>query len=182
MTPVNSSIASAPKAIPSVTRRRAPKRGTRRVWPSAPVGMITAIIGRNARPVVSGEKPSVCLHVIGQEEEDAEHPGADDRDGEERAAAGAVAHDAQRQQRVRDAALDRDEGDQQRDAGGQRGDRQRRAPAVRLGAREAVHEREQAARGGERAGHVEPRPRRGGRSPGRAAAARRSARGSPGTG
>ena len=46
--------------MPTATSGRGPKRGIRRVWPIAPAGMITAIIGRNARPETSGEKPRVC--------------------------------------------------------------------------------------------------------------------------
>ena len=60
MTPVRISIATAPNTMPRVTSRRTPKRGTRRVWPIAAVGISTAIIGRKARPVFSGAKPRVC--------------------------------------------------------------------------------------------------------------------------
>ena len=67
------------------------------------------------------------LHVVGEEQEDAEHPGADDRDGEVGAAARAVGDDAQRQQRVLDAALDRDERGEQR----RRRRRGRRSSAAR---------------------------------------------------
>ena len=58
------------------------------------------------------------------------------------------------------AALDGDEGAQQGDAGGEPGDGEGGAPAVGLGVGEAVHEREQARGGGQRAGQVDPRPAR----------------------
>ena len=68
-------------------------------------------------------------------------------DGEVGAAAVAVEHDAQRQQRVRDAALDHDERGEQDGAGGEQAD----ASAGRLqpwvsALREAVDEGEQARR------------------------------------
>ena len=97
---------------------------------------------------------------------------------QEGAAAVAVGDDAERQQRVLDAALDR-----RRTRRAAR--RRRRVPAIvsgapqpsRLGVGEAVDEREQAGRGGERAGHVDPRPAR----PAPSSASRRSAATAAGT-
>ena len=84
-------------------------------------------------------------------------PDGRDREGDERAAAGAVEHDAQRQQRVRGAPLDRDERAEQRDAGGEEATVSGSPQLVRLGVREAVDDGEQAARGGQHAGQVEAR-------------------------
>ena len=98
------------------------------------------------------------LEVEGQEEHHAEDPGAGDPDREERAAAGAVGDHAQRQQRVRDPPLQGDERGQQHGAGDQASDGAGIAPAVRLAPGQPVHEREQAGRGGQRPGEVEPRP------------------------
>jgi hypothetical protein len=64
---------------------------------------------------------------------------------------------AQRQQRMRRAALDRDERGQQRDAAGEEPERRRGAPAVGLGLGEPIHEREQPAGGRQGAGHVDLR-------------------------
>ena len=76
-----------------------------------------------------------------------------------RGAAVAVGDHPQRQQRRRDAPLEGDEGHQQDRAGGQEGERDGVAPAVGLRARQAEDEREQAARGQQRARDVEPRAR-----------------------
>ena len=64
--------------------------------------------------------------------------------------------DPHRQQRLRDAALDPDEGGEDRDPGGEAGDRDRLAPAVGLGAREPVDDREQPGGRRDRAGDVDP--------------------------
>ena len=97
------------------------------------------------------------LQVEGQEQEDAEHARAGQAHRQVGAAAPAVEHDPQRQQRVLRAHLDQHERDQQHRGGGEHDDRQRVAPAGGLGVREAVDEREQAGRGGDRARDVEAR-------------------------
>ena len=80
------------------------------------------------------------------------------RDGEVGAAATAVGDDAQRQQRVLDPALDRDERGEQDGAGGQGADVSG-APQPCVSALEKPKtRREQAGRRGERAGDVDPRP------------------------
>ena len=98
-----------------------------------------------------------ALHVVRQEQEEREHRDAGDADPGERATAGAVGEDAQRQQRVGDAALDEEERAEQDDRGGEHDDRDRVTPGVRLGVREAVDEREQAARREQRARDVDAR-------------------------
>src|SRR3954471_24281235 len=96
----------------------------------------------------------VLLKVVGEKEEDGEQTGAVGRQGDERAAAVAVKDDAQRQQRVCDTALDGDEEAEQDEAGGDEAERRGGAPAVGLGLREAVHEREETQDGGDGAGEV----------------------------
>jgi hypothetical protein len=71
------------------------------------------------------------------------------------AAAVAVEHHRERQQRVPGADLDQDEGDQQDHGGGEHRQGEAVGPAGRLRVREAVDEAEEAAGGEHRAGHVE---------------------------
>ena len=76
--------------------------------------MIAAIIGRNARPGLERREAEGLLQVVGEEQEDAEHAGAGDRDGEvgrrrgrgraRRAAAAAGARRGARSRRTRRAA------------------------------------------------------------------------------
>ncbi len=154
---VKNSIAAAASAIPVGTSGRGPVRGSSRALTWVAVAMMQTTIGRKARPVSTGEKPERLLQVEGEEQEDAEHPGAGDGHRQVGAAAGAVEDDAHRQQRVGDAALDRDEGGEQEDAGAEADDRQRRAPAVGFRAREAVDDPEQAEGGGDRTRNVDLR-------------------------
>ena len=76
--------------------------------------MMQATIGRKARPEVDRRVAEVLLQVIGEEEEDGEDRDRRQGDDEVGAAAVAVEDDRERQQRVLDAALDDDEGDQER--------------------------------------------------------------------
>ena len=112
---VSSSIPSAPVTIPSGTSGRGPVSGRILVLTTATVGAIEKLIGRNARPVSIALKPFVVLQVERQEQQHPEQPGGSDPDGQERAAAVAVGDDAQRQQRLRRAALP---GHEQRRAAG----------------------------------------------------------------
>jgi len=51
-----------------------------RVCTVVEVTTIVPVIGRNARPVVSGEKCQALLHVVREEQEHAEDAGAGERD------------------------------------------------------------------------------------------------------
>ena len=167
--------ASRPRRAPCRARSAAAAR------PSAGSGcctdvavtMIAAVIGRNASPVWIGEKPLVLLQEVREEQEDARTSRCPEMPIARKApAAGAVAHDAQRQQRMLDARSIEHERDEQHDGGGERDDRHRGRPGVRLGVREAEDEREQA-------GCREQRRRRGRGAGGSAAARLTSSRSAP---
>ena len=138
--------------------------------------MIAPVMGRKARPVWIGVRPFVSLQEVRQEQEDGEHRDAGDADRQVRAAAGAVGDHAQRQQRVRRPRLGDGEAPEQDDRGGQGDDRDRVAPGVRLGVREAVDQGEEAA-GGSRV----PGTSIGGRSACTSLTSRRSAASAAGT-
>ena len=91
-------------------------RGQQRWSSIVAVARSTGTIGRNARPVLIGDEAQALLHVVGEEEEDAEHARAADADGQVGAAAVAVGDDAQRQQRVLDPALQPTNTDEQHGA------------------------------------------------------------------
>ncbi len=97
-----------------------PARAGTRFISRAPIWVepviMPATIGRNARPVLTGRVALDHLQVVGQEEEEAEHPDHREAQREVDAAAVAVDHHAQRQQRGLDLRLDRDERGQQRTA------------------------------------------------------------------
>ena len=93
----------APSVIPAAISGRAPVRCRIRVCTVVAVRTIIAVIGRKARPVVERRVAEVLLQVVGEEQEDGEHRRAGKGDRGIRASAGAVAHDVQRQQRMRDA-------------------------------------------------------------------------------
>ena len=120
----------------------------------------TPVSGRNASPVVSGDRPSCCLQEVGEKQKDGKDARAGQGDRGVRAAAGTVPDDVQRQQRMLGSALDQHERRQQHGAGDQRHDRGRRAPGVRLGVGEPVDQREQTQRRGENPGYVDRFPLR----------------------
>ena len=101
------------------------------------------------------------LEVVGEEQERAEHAGDREGDREIGAAAVAVEHDLQRQERRWRARFAEDECNQHERADRQRPDDGARAPSVghRLGA--AVDERDQAAGGEHDARDIETLARRG---------------------
>ena len=76
--------------------------------------MIAADSGRKREARLDRREAERALQVVGEEQEQREHRDAGDPDPGVGAAAGAVGDDAQRQQRVRDAALDREERAEQR--------------------------------------------------------------------
>ena len=86
-------------------------------------------------------------------------PDPGDADGDVGAAAVAVEHDAGGSSGLLRAALDGGERREQHDARREERERRPRAPAVGLGERETVDEREQAEHRGQRARHVDARPR-----------------------
>jgi hypothetical protein len=95
------------------------------------------------------------LHVIGEEQEDAENAGPDDQDRDVGAAAVAVKHHPGRQQRVRGAGLPNPEGDEQQHADRQESIRGRGGPAVRGGVGEPVDQAEHSAGDQQDTGDVE---------------------------
>ena len=104
--------------------------------------------------------PQGHLHVVDEEQEDAEDAGPGDQHGEVSAAAVAVEDDPGRQQRVRGARLPGREHDEQRDAGREEAHRRGRVPAVRRGVGEAVDQAEHPARHRCHARDVQPGARR----------------------
>ena len=95
--------------MPDDQAARGPILGIRRWLTMLAVVMIAADIGRNAEAGLDRREAERALHEVGQEQEQREHRDAGQPDRRVGAAAGAVGDDAQRQQRVLDAALDRDE-------------------------------------------------------------------------
>lgn len=57
---VNSTIATIPNVIPRTTSGLGPVLSSTLVWTVVAVTTIIPVIGRKARPVVSGEKPRFC--------------------------------------------------------------------------------------------------------------------------
>jgi hypothetical protein len=51
---------SEARIMPSTTTGRGPVRGITRVWAITAANESAKVIGRKARPVSTGEKPSVC--------------------------------------------------------------------------------------------------------------------------
>ena len=72
--------------------------------------------GQEGQAGLQGRVAEVLLHVIGEEQEDGEHRRAGERDRRVGASAGPIPDDVQRQQRMLDAPLERDEPDQQHGA------------------------------------------------------------------
>ena len=117
--------------------------------------------GRNASAGNERRVAQRLLQVVGQEQEDPEHPGRADEEREVRAAPVAVEHHPGRQQRMRRPALPERERHSQRDACGQEPPGGRRVPAVRGRVGEAVDQAEHRAGDQQRAGDVEPGLNRG---------------------
>jgi hypothetical protein len=109
-------------------------------------------IGRKATPVANGDRAQVLLEEEGEEEEDGEDADVGQREGHQGTTAGTVGQDAQGQQRMVDPALEQDEGAEQQDSYCDQAQGGRTGPAVRLGASEAVDQRQQTGGGGDCAG------------------------------
>jgi hypothetical protein len=99
--------------------------------------------------------PEGPLHVVGEEQEDAEYAGPGDQDGDVRAAAVAVEHHPGWQQRVRGTALPVPEGEEQQRSGRQESPRRGGGPVVRRGVGKPVDQAEDPARDQQDARDVE---------------------------
>ena len=155
--PVRYSIPTAPSARPLPISGRAPVRG---------MIFVCDVVAREhdgerhrqeGQAGLDRREAEVLLQVVRQEQEDAEHRDRRQAHREVGAAAVTVEDDAQRQQRVGDALLDRHEPGEQGDARDQEADRGAVRPRRLRRVREAVDQREQAGARGERARDVQAR-------------------------
>ena len=96
-----------------------PSRGSSTTLDRLALTTTIAIIGRKATPLTHRGVAQGLLHVVDEEQEDAEHAGTGDQHRQEGAAAVAVEHHPGRQQRAGRAGLPEREGGEQRHARGQ---------------------------------------------------------------
>ena len=144
--------------MPATSSGRGPTRRTSTALDTTAVLITVTVERQEGQAGLDRREAAGALEEVGEEEERGEQRDVGQPERQVRARARAVAQDADREERVRHARLDRGERRQQHRARAEHDERHGIAPGVRLGVREAVDEPEQAGRRRGGAEQVEPPP------------------------